>query len=230
MTTPSPHTSPGRAGSKLRGLYVITPDGAPDAAQLQTRVTAALRGGARIVQYRDKSGDHGRRLETAHALRELCEAHAALLIINDDAHLAHAIDAHGVHLGQQDMPLEDARALLGPEAVIGITCHERLDRAIAAELGGADYVAFGAAFPSPTKPDAARVPLMLFAQAREVLNVPVCAIGGITAENASEVITAGADMVAVSSGVFDRPDPEAEAEARRLAALFRAGQRYKVQG
>jgi thiamine-phosphate pyrophosphorylase len=214
--------------TELRGLYVITPDGPPDPSHLRAQVAAALRGGARVVQYRDKSDDDSRRLDEARALRDLCESHGALLLINDDTHLARAAGAHGVHLGQKDMPLEQARTLLGPDAVIGITCHDRLDLAITAELAGADYVAFGAAFPSPTKPDAVRVPLMLFAQAREVLHIPICAIGGITADNASAVIAAGADMVAVSSGVFDRPDPEAE--VRRLAALFRAGQRYKVQG
>ncbi|HSP01103.1 MAG TPA: thiamine phosphate synthase, partial [Thioalkalivibrio sp.] len=158
------------------------------------------------------------RRDEARALKALCEQHGALFIINDDVALAASAGAHGVHLGQGDMPLAQARARLGQAAIIGITCHDRLDLALAAQAEGADYVAFGAVHPSPTKPVAVRAPLMLFAQAREVLRIPVCAIGGLDADNAAAVIEAGADMVAVISGVFARPDPEAE--ARQLAAMF----------
>jgi len=181
-------------------------------------VSAVLRGGARLVQYRDKSDDADRRQREARALKSLCEQHDALLIINDDVTLAANVGAHGVHLGQGDMPLAQARASLGQAAIIGITCHNRLDLALTAQAEGANYVAFGAAQPSPTKPDTVRAPLMLFAQAREVLSIPICAIGGLDADNAAAVIEAGADMVAIVSGVFAQPDPEAQ--ARRLAAMF----------
>lgn len=217
-----------RSRTELRGLYVITPDPPTGTERLTERVAAALRGGARLVQYRDKSAQGARREREALALRTLCEAHGARLIINDDVLLARAAGAHGVHLGQTDMPIGQARALLGARAIIGITCHDRLDLAAAAQQAGADYVAFGAVYPSPTKPGAVRAPLMLFDQARECLDIPVCAIGGLDADNAAAVVRAGADMVAVISAVFDRPDPEAE--ARRLATLFRAGQTHKVQG
>jgi thiamine-phosphate pyrophosphorylase len=205
---------------QLHGLYVVTPDHHPEPGWLEGRVDAALRGGARLIQYRDKSGDRRRREREAGALRALCTRHGALLIINDDVELALATGAHGVHLGQDDMPLNEARRKLGDRAIIGITCHDRLDLAIAAQLGGADYVAFGAMYPSPTKSATVRAPLALIAQARESLAIPICAIGGIDADNARAVIRAGADMVAVVSGVFARPDPEAE--ARRLAAVFGA--------
>jgi thiamine-phosphate pyrophosphorylase len=202
----------------LYGLYVITPDAHPDSDRLIAQVAAALRGGARLVQYRDKSGDRPRREREAREIKDLCARYGALLIINDDVALAQAVGADGVHLGQADTPIRQARERLGPGAVIGVSCHDRLDLALAAQAAGADYVAFGAVYPSPTKPHAVRTPLMLFAQARESLHIAVCAIGGLDAGNAGAVIRAGADMVAVVSGVFDRPDPEAEAE--RLAALF----------
>ncbi len=205
---------------QLHGLYVVTPDHHPEPGWLADRVAAALRGGARLIQYRDKSGDRQRREREADALRALCTRHGALLIVNDDVELALATGADGVHLGQDDMPLNESRRRLGDRALIGITCHDRLDLAIAAQLGGADYVAFGAIHPSPTKSAAVRAPLALIAQARESLDIPICAIGGIDADNAPAVIRAGADMVAVISGIFARPDPEAE--ARRLAAAFGA--------
>lgn len=205
-------------GERLRGLYAVTPDIATDFEGLRARAEAVLRGGARLLQYRDKSADLPRREQAARALRALCERHGALFIVNDDVALALRVGAHGVHLGQQDMPLAEARAMLGREAIIGITCHDRLDLALSAQAAGADYVAFGAVYPSPTKPGAVRAPLHLFTEARETLSIPVCAIGGIEADNAAAVIAAGADMVAVVSGVFARPDPEAE--ARQLAAMF----------
>lgn len=207
-----------KSGPRLRGLYAVTPDTATDLEALRARAEAVLRGGARLLQYRDKSADTPRREREARILLDICERHGALLIINDDVRLAGRIGAHGVHLGQQDMPLPEARAMLGREAVIGITCHGRLDLALAAQSAGADYVAFGAVYPSPTKPDAVRAPLHLFTEARAQLSIPICAIGGIEADNAAAVIAAGADMVAVVSGVFAQPDPETE--ARRLSTLF----------
>jgi len=199
--------------ARLAGVYTITDAALTPAERLEQQVEAVLRGGCRIVQYRDKSPDATRRLHEARALRALCEAFGALLLINDDVELAATSGAHGVHLGQQDRPLAAARERLGPTAVIGITCHASLELGRAAEAGGADYVAFGALFPSPTKPAASRASLDLIREARQTLSVPICAIGGIDADNAAEVIAAGADMLAVISGVFARPDPETATSA-----------------
>jgi thiamine-phosphate pyrophosphorylase len=202
----------------LRGVYAITDERLTPGAQLVERVSAVLRGGARVIQYRDKSTDCGRRRDEARQLKDLCEAHGALLLINDDVELARAVGAHGAHIGQEDERLAEARALLGKRAVIGVTCHDSLALALAAEGGGADYVAFGAVFTSPTKPQARRAPLALITEARRRLRVPICAIGGIEADNAAHVVAAGADMLAVISGVFAQADPEAT--TRRIQALF----------
>ncbi|MBD3618368.1 MAG: thiamine phosphate synthase [Chromatiales bacterium] len=206
------------SGHRLTGVYAITDAALTPPHRLAAQVEAVLRGGARILQYRDKSTDGERRLREARALRELCEAHGALLLINDDIALATAAGAHGVHLGQQDTALAAAREQLGPDAIIGITCHDSLTLAHTAEAGGADYVAFGALFPSPTKPDAPRASLDLIREARRTLTVPICAIGGIEADNAAAVIAAGANLLAVISGVFAQADPEAA--TRGIQALF----------
>jgi len=131
------------------------------------------------------------------------------LIVNDDPRLAWDIGADGVHLGQDDPPYEEARALLGPEATLGVSCYNSLDRAVSAQRIGADYVAFGRFFPSKTKPRAKQAPLALLREARRQLSIPIVAIGGITPENGSALIEAGADRVAVIEGVFGQPDPEA---------------------
>lgn len=209
------------SGYRLAGIYAITDAVLTPPHRLTAQVEAVLRGGARILQYRDKSAESERRLREAHALRALCEAYGALLLINDDIALAAAAGAHGVHLGQQDTTLAAAREQLGPDAIIGITCHDSLALARTAEAGGADYVAFGALFPSPTKPDAPRASLDLIREARRALTVPICAIGGIGADNAAAVISAGADLLAVISGVFAQADPEAA--TRSIRALFPDG-------
>lgn len=189
----------------LRGLYAITPDGLPG-AQLIERVGAALRGGARLVQYRDKRRDTSHQAETARALRVLCQRHGARLIVNDNVLLALAVDADGVHLGGSDGDLAAARLALGPDKVLGASCYADLDLARRAVAAGADYVAFGAVYPSPTKPQALRAPLALFGRCRAELGVPACAIGGITAHNGAALIDAGADMLAVISDLFEAPD------------------------
>ena len=204
----------------LKGVYAITDERLTPGTEMDERVDAVLRGGARVIQYRDKSTHRERREREARQLKGLCDDHGALLLINDDVHLAEAVGAHGVHLGQQDCTLADARRALGDEAVIGVTCHDSLELALAAEGGGADYVAFGAVFTSPTKPQARRAPLALITEARRRLTVPICAIGGIEVDNAAQVIAAGADMVAVINGVFAQADPEAA--TRRIQALFGA--------
>lgn len=200
---------------RLRGLYFVTP-GNP-AVRLEL-VLAALRGGARIIQYRDKGGDTEARRREAEAIRMQCRQAGALCLVNDDVELCTAIDADGVHLGEADAAIEAARARLGADRIIGASCYDDLPRAHAAAAAGADYVAFGSVYPSPTKPQARRANLDLLRLARGELEIPICAIGGITPANAGPVIAAGADMVAVIQGISASPDPEAA--ARALQALF----------
>ncbi|NJM10836.1 MAG: thiamine phosphate synthase [Synechococcaceae cyanobacterium SM1_2_3] len=201
-----------------RGLYAVTDAFLLPDENLIFAVEQALVGGARWIQYRDKSADAGRRLAQAQALNALCQRYAAPLIINDDVELAFQIGAAGVHLGQHDLALDTARARLGNNAIIGVSCYDRLDLAVAAERAGADHVAFGAFFPSPTKPDEIRAPIELLREARAALNLPIVAIGGITPDNAPLLLEAGADALAVVSAVFAQPD--IQAAARRFAALF----------
>jgi thiamine-phosphate pyrophosphorylase len=210
--------NPDASRPALRGLYAITDADLIPAARFALSVEQALRGGAAIVQYRDKSGDMDKRLRQASELRELCTAHGALLIINDDIELANKVSADGVHLGVHDAGLYDARVAVGDDFIIGVSCYANFERARLLSLQGADYVAFGAFYSSPTKPDAVQAAPALLSEAREKLAVPACAIGGIDASNAGALIHAGADMVAVVSGLFAQPD--IEATARRLRALF----------
>lgn len=204
----------------LHGLYVITDAALCARHGLSDSVAAALRGGARLVQYRDKSGDQERRLREAKALAALCREHGATFIINDDVMLAKACDAHGVHLGRDDGDIAAAREALGTGKVIGISCYDELERARRVRELGADYIAFGSLFPSSIKPDAVRAPLTLFAEARH-LGLPMCGIGGIDRDNIADVAAAGADMAAVISAVFDRPSlQEIEQAARALAGAF----------
>lgn len=202
--------------STLRGLYGIT-DGAP-LPKLLSSVEAAIRGGARLIQYRDKSSDPARRGLEAEALVELCRGHGVPLIVNDDVELAAAVDADGVHLGKEDGRVDAARVRLGPRAIIGVSCYDSLERALQAAHDGADYVAFGSFFASSSKPAAARAPLSLLRDARSRLGIPLCAIGGITPGNGGELVQAGADMLAVIQGLFGSAD--VTAEARRYARLL----------
>jgi len=280
----------------LRGLYVITDTALIPDEQFAERVEAALRGGARIVQYRDKRdgliltdspgakrgapqgepkealknsalpvggrrpqreqghkplirGDHrghvprrgelkksmdgffqhfpegrpgmvGLRERLAGEVVRLCRAYGALSIVNDDVELAARVGADGVHIGKEDAALAYARNRLGQGAVIGVSCYNRLDLALEAAAQGADYVAFGSFFPSRVKPEAVPASLDLLREARQTLSLPLCAIGGITADNAAPLVEAGADMLAVISDVFAAA--EIEAAARRYAPLFEA--------
>ncbi len=204
--------------TRLWGLYAITDSGLCPTERLLDQVTQALLGGARIVQYRDKSRDPTRRLCEARMLKDLCEAHQALLIINDDVALARQVRAHGVHLGRDDPALEHARNILGPDSVIGISCYNSLEIAREAAQAGADYLAFGRFFPSTTKPEAVNADPALLTAARAELKRPLVAIGGITPENGAPLIEAGADMLAVVHAIFGQPN--IQAASRRLAALF----------
>ena len=200
----------------LTGLYVITDTTRYQREALVDAVSAAIAGGARVVQYRDKSGERGRRREEAAALAELCRRHDRPFIVNDDVALAIAVGADGVHLGRDDAALADTRARFaaeGLDAIIGVSCYADRLRAERAAAEGADYLAFGAMFPSPTKPHAPGAPAEVLGWAREHLGRPVCGIGGITAANVGDLMVHRPDMIAVISEVFAAPDVRAAAEA-----------------
>jgi thiamine-phosphate pyrophosphorylase len=197
-----------------RGLYAITPDD-PDTDRLAERVAAALRGGAAIVQYRNKAAGAALARRQAARLAALCRDAGVPLLVNDDVRLALEVDAAGAHLGADDGDLAAARALLGPARLLGASCYDRPGLAQAARAAGADHVAFGAVFASPTKPGAVRAPLALFGDAGARAGLPAVAIGGITTDNAAEAIAAGAHAVAVISDLFDAADVAARARVYR---------------
>ena len=198
---------------RLRGLYVITEDRRSGPEALRSAVQAALHGGARIVQYRDKGSDPTRRLAEARTLADLCRAQGAVFLVNDDIDLAVAARADGVHLGRHDRDVATARSRLPANGLIGVSCYDRFDMALQAAAQGADYVAFGSFFPSPTKPDAVRAGPGLLERARHELSLPTVAIGGISPENGAALVRTGADMLAIISGVFAAPDITAAARA-----------------
>lgn len=200
----------------IKGLYAITPDEL-DTAALLYKVRLALLGGAGVLQYRNKLADATLRAEQAGALRRLTREFGVPLIVNDDAALARHVDADGVHLGGADGSVVEARALLGDAGIVGVSCYNRLPLAQEAVRQGADYVAFGAFFPSGVKPEAVVASLELLRQARQELQVPIVAIGGITAQNGAQLIEAGADALAVISAVFAATD--IQDAARQFADL-----------
>ena len=198
-----------------RGLYAIYDRTTLDDDHL-ARVDAVLAAGAVWLQYRDKR-PHAPDRTLLQVLRERTRAAGTALIVNDDWRLARAIGADGVHLGQSDGSVAEARAALGPDAIIGVSCSARIQRARDGIAAGASYVSFGRFFDSRTKPDALPADLSVLGEAR-ALGVPVVAIGGIDTHNAADVIAAGADLIAVSGALFQAPD--SGAAARRLGALF----------
>ena len=198
--------------NKLRGLYAVTPDCA-DGTRLLADVEAALAGGCRIVQYRDKLSRMSEQVARARALRDLTRRFGAILLINDDLALAALAHADGVHLGKDDGNLAAARAILGPDKILGASCYADFAAAETASQAGADYIAFGAVYPSPTKPQAATATTDLFMQAKTTLMAASCAIGGITLDNAPPLIAAGADLLAVITDLFSAPDITARATA-----------------
>ena len=200
------------------GLYPLTDGRRHPGVSVVEAVTRAISGGARVIQYRDKSGDHHKRRAEAGELLELCRRHAVPLIVNDDVQLALDIGADGVHLGRDDIPLGAARARLGVGVVIGISCYDQPQLAEAAQRDGADYVAFGSFYPSSTKPSAVPASIALLEAMRDRIHVPIVAIGGITPDNGAALLAAGADLLAVVHGVFGDPDPRAA--AGRYARLF----------
>lgn len=198
---------------QLRGLYAITPDRPDRQRPLAELVDEALAGGARVVQYRDKGADGYRRHTEASVLLNRCRQVGALLIVNDDLELAASIAADGVHLGRDDANPREARKRLGPNAIIGVSCYNRFERAREVREIGADYVAFGRFFASDTKPNAVQADPELLRHARRELCIPLVAIGGITPENGGPLIAAGADMLAVVNGVFAAANVRAAAQA-----------------
>jgi thiamine-phosphate pyrophosphorylase len=192
------------------GLYAITDPELLPGERLLSGVEAALRGGAVLVQYRDKLTPAALRRERARSLLALCRDYGCPLVVNDDVALALAIGADGVHLGQGDSSLEEARRAFGSDRLVGATCHSSMDLARAAAASGCDYVAFGRFFSSQTKQQAPAAPLSILASARR-LGLPVTAIGGITLDNAGTVVAAGADLLAVIHGLFSATDIEARA-------------------
>lgn len=182
----------------LQGLYAVSPS--------PSLIAAALKGGVRLVQYRDKSKTN---IQTAIELHRLCRDSDATLIINDSVTLAAEIGAEGAHIGRDDpyyTEIAEARSILGPDKLLGVSCYDDLNLAQRAVDDGADYVAFGSVFASPTKPDACRVSLATLREARRRFKCPIVAIGGITLKNAPDVLATGVDILAVSSGLFNVPD------------------------
>lgn len=202
--------------SSITGLYFLTRSNI-DTYFLMMSVEAALRGGARVVQYRDKASAFDHQLAQAAELKALCREFSVPLIINDDVILAKRVGADGVHLGEQDTAIESARDFLGIHTLIGVSCYNEIARAEAAAKSGADYIAFGAFFESGTKPLARRASLDLL-QTSAYLGLARVAIGGVTADNADRLIAAGADAVAVLAAVWDAAD--IEAAARAISSLF----------
>jgi len=193
-------------GDGLAGLYLITDHDRQEDAKLYQDVEKALAAGASVLQYRDKSGDQEKQLRQSHQLRQLTSQYHCLFIINDDIELAQQVRADGVHLGRHDPDIARARQLLGNRAVIGISCYNSLELAATAAAQGASYVAFGRFFASQTKPDAVQAQPELICQAKNILEIPIVAIGGITPDNAPALIDAGADMLAVINAVFAAKD------------------------
>ncbi|TDB32803.1 thiamine phosphate synthase [Stenotrophomonas sp. TEPEL] len=194
-----------------RGVYLITPD-EPDTARLLARTAPLLAAGATWLQYRNKTASDALRREQATALQALCAAHGVPLIVNDDPALAQAIGAAGVHLGGTDGDIGAARSLLGPDAIIGASCYDQLANAERAVAAGASYVAFGAFFPTTTKVTSSRAHPDLLRQSA-ALGVPRVAIGGLSPDNVGPIIDAGADLLAVVSGIYAAQDPVATQRA-----------------
>lgn len=207
-----------RDRQKLKGLYAIADAGVIGSEQLVDKVTQAIKGGAALIQYRNKEGGEKQREQDAQLLYELCSNHNVPLIINDDVELAHRLGCDGVHLGEDDMIIRKAREILGEGSFIGVSCYDSFQNAMRAQQAGADYVAFGRFFPSKTKPNAIPAQIELLHSAKSHINVPIVAIGGITHDNARTLISAGADMLAVVDGLFAQEDVELAAE--HYARLF----------
>jgi thiamine-phosphate pyrophosphorylase len=207
-----------RSAAKMRGLYVITDSHLMPRPRFVDMVEAALQSGATMVQLREKNTPRDEVVRLGHEVLGVTRRYHALLIVNDDPSVARDIGADGVHVGREDPPLEETRAIVGDDAIIGVTCYGDVSTAVAAERSGANYVAFSSPFPSPTKRGKGETPIGIFQEAKQCVTIPIFAIGGIHIGNAQQLIDAGADGIAVVSGVFGAPD--VATAARDLAQLF----------
>lgn len=192
----------------LKGLYVIADIDCTGADNIISKTDEVLTAGVKIIQYRDKVSTQSDRYKIAENLRKLTHEHSSLLLINDDTQLATSIDADGIHLGKDDMSIQEARSILGDNKIIGASCYASYMNAQPAIDASADYIAFGSFFSSSTKPDAPRANIDLLQRAKQDFKVPVCAIGGITPQNAAPLLAAGTDMIAVIRGVFSASSPK----------------------
>ena len=186
----------------IKGLYAITPDMA-DLNTLIQKTQSAIEGGAFMVQYRSKIHDRDVKMQQCAAILRLCREYDVPCIVNDDVEMCHILEADGVHLGENDDNIAEVRRILGEDAIIGSSCYDQLDRAKQAQKEGASYVAFGAMFPTPTKPNAPRATLELLREAKREIHIPIVAIGGITVNNAHDVIEAGVDAIAVITSLYE---------------------------
>jgi len=191
-----------RDSSIIKGLYAITPDMA-DLNTLIHKTKLAIEGGAFMVQYRSKIQDHAVKMQQFAAILRLCREYDVPCIVNDDVEMCSILNADGVHLGENDDNIAEVRRILGEDAIIGCSCYDQLDRAKQAQKEGASYVAFGAVFPTPTKPNAPRATLALLREAKSEIQIPIVAIGGITVNNAHDVIKTGVDAIAVITSLYE---------------------------
>lgn len=206
---------------ELRGLYAITDGRLIPAARFENAVESAIKGGAKLIQLREKNVSESEIIRKGKSLLKITRKYKIPLIINDSPEIAKQIGADGVHLGGEDKAVEDARKLLGTGAIIGVSCYGEIDRGIAAEKAGGNYTAFGTPYFTPTKPDRVPTPFEVLREAKSRLKIPVFAIGGITPENVSEVLKTGVDGIAVITAVFG--DEDTEKAAGRFADCFRYG-------
>ena len=202
----------------IKGLYAITPDIA-DTSLLLQKVEAALQGGINVLQYRNKAASHKLQSQQARAILPLCRQYNVPLIINDSVKLCLTLDADGVHLGADDGNLSEVRVRIGDDKILGASCYNRFDLALSAQQAGANYVAFGACFASETKPSTPVAGLDLFVKAKNELNIPAVAIGGITLQNAPSVIHAGAKAIAVINAIFNAND--VKLASQQFSLLFK---------
>jgi thiamine-phosphate pyrophosphorylase len=204
---------------QINGLYVITDEKLIPRKRFVETVEKAIKGGAKIVQLREKKSSRDEILRLAGELLKLTRRYNVPLIINDNLEIARDLAAEGVHLGQDDASLAEARRVLGNSAIIGVSCYSSIERGIEAYKQGADYLAFGTPFFTPTKPDRQPTSFEILKEAKRVIpKIPIFAIGGITPQNVGSVLETGVDGIAVITSVFGSSDPEKV--SRQLSAFF----------
>jgi thiamine-phosphate pyrophosphorylase len=201
----------------IKGLYAITPDSA-DLNTLIQKTKSAIEGGAFMVQYRSKIQDRDVKMQQCAAILRLCREYEIPCIVNDDVDMCRILEADGIHLGEKDDNIAEVRHMLGEDAIIGSSCYDQLDRAKTAQKEGASYVAFGAMFATSTKPNAPRATLALLKEAKREIQIPIVAIGGITVNNAHDVIKTGIDAIAVITSLYEAKSIKETAET--LSKMF----------